>query len=290
MPKDDEASREWLRTYYRKPIVPAIRRALDAGQVVIASNEWDFRFHSCPWFGWGIITDARDDGTILGATLNGRRDNPMNYVDNAWVLSPAEPTLDAHQADLEMLRLGVDRIRGNTKANRADEGGTTDTYVFGLEAMDAWIGAMETIPGFCAECQEQGGRGWSDALDNGRLMHGGALFAASCLRDRMDSFPPAARPHLEAAARQYDHVAQLLRPAVTTGDPGHYKIFIGDLDRQKAHASQVLRPIRDALAAAANEMAKTLAIEGVAVKPATVEAIGTASQQAASAGTRKDFP
>jgi hypothetical protein len=37
-------------------------------------------------------------------------------------------------------------------------------------------------------------------------------------------------------------------------------------------------------------MAKTLAIEGVAVKPATVEVIGTASQQAASAGTRKDFP
>jgi beta-lactamase regulating signal transducer with metallopeptidase domain len=288
MPKDDEANREWLRTYYRKPIVPAIRKALDAGKVVIAGNEWDFKFHSCPWFGWGIITDAREDGTILGAALNGRRDNPMNYVDNAWVLSGGEPSLSAHQADVEMLRLAVDRIRGNTKANRADEGDATDTYVFGLEAMDAWIGAMETIPGFCAECQARGGRGWSDALDNGRLMHGGALFAASCLRDRMDSFPPAARPHLEAAAKQYDRIAQLLRPAVTTGDAGHYKTFIGDLAKQKVHADQVLRPIRDALASAADEMAAALAVEGVSVRPAKIRAVGPASQPVTSASPTKE--
>ncbi len=261
MPKDKEADREWLRTYHRKPLIAAIRKALDAGHVIIAGNEWDFAFHSNAWFGWGIITQAHDDGAILGACLNGRRDNPMNYVMNAWVLSATEPTLTAHQADLEMLRLAVDRIRGNVRANRADECGNTDHYVFGLAAMDAWIGAMETIPGFCAECQGRGGNGWSDALDNGKLMRGGAVFAASCLRERVEGFPAAGRPHLEATARHYDRIAELLKPAVTTGDPGHYKTFIGDLDKQKAHAENVLKPIKSELAAAADDLAKAVSTE-----------------------------
>ncbi len=290
MPTDKEADREWLRTYHRKPIVPAIRKAIDAGEVVIAGNEWDFAFHSNAWFGWGIITNVREDGTIVGACLNGRRDNPMNYVLNAWVLSAAEPTLNAHQADLEMLRLAVDRIRGNTRANRVDESGTKDHYVFGLAAMDVWIRDMETIPGFCAECQERGGRGWSDALDNGKLMHGGAVFAASCLRKCAEGFPATARPHLEAAATQYDRIAELLRPAVTTGDQGHYKTFVGDLAKQKIHADQVLRPIRSALASAGDEMAKALAVEGVTIKPAMEPATSPASQPIASADTTKEHP
>lgn len=289
MPKDKAAEREWLRTYYRKPIVPAIRKALDAGQVVIAGNEWDFAFHSIPWFAWGIITDAGDDGTILGISFGGRRESPLNYVLNAWVLSPAESTLNAHQADVETLRLAVDRIRGNTQANRADECGSKDHYVFGLEAMDAWINAMETIPGFCAECQARGG-GWSDALDNGKLMHNGAVSAASCLRKCADTFPSAARSHLEAAAKQYDRISQLLHPAVTTDDPGYYKTFIGDLAKQKVHADQVLRPVRTALASAGDEMATALAVEGVMARPAKVRPTVAASQPAMSVDSSKDKP
>jgi hypothetical protein len=272
-PKEPEAFHEWLRTCFRKPMVPAIRKAFDEGKVVITPNEWDFRFHSNAWYGWGVIVDATEDGTILGACLNGRRDNPMNYVGaSACAIAPAAPTLDAHQADVAMLRRAVERIRGQVEPIRADESGEKIRYVFGLAAMDLWIETMRTVPGYCAECQERGGGGWSDALDNGKLMHDGAVLVASYLRSRLETFPEASRAHLESAARHYDRIAQLLRPSITANDPAHYKTFIGDLAKQTDHAEKVLKPVKAELAAAADEMAKALAADGVTVRPTIVQA------------------
>jgi hypothetical protein len=84
---------------------PLLRTALAAGEVVIADGGWkgDGPYGLNPWCWWGIITQVRDDGTILGACLNGHQDNLASYPTTYWALSAAEPALTMADADRAMV-------------------------------------------------------------------------------------------------------------------------------------------------------------------------------------------
>jgi len=81
MPEQGPARERWFAEYARKPLVPVIDEALALGEVVITCREWAVHgphgFN--PWW-WGIVVGAREDGTVLGAALNGHHENPFLYV------------------------------------------------------------------------------------------------------------------------------------------------------------------------------------------------------------------
>ncbi|MCE5240263.1 hypothetical protein LLH23_17505 [bacterium] len=259
MPPAGPAREAWMRDYWRKPAVPLIREAQARGEVVLTGREWPVRgpHGFMPWCWWGVIVSAADDGTILGAGLNGFRDNPLDGVDDMLALSLGAPALSPEQADFEVLCRAVSRIHGN--ATPYHPGART---VYGLAAVDRWIERMGQVP-FCADCKEQSA---SCAHDTARPMLEGAQVAARYLRRLAAGATSGAQGHLAAAAGCYERIAALLRPAVR-GDGGEaYAAFIGDLGKQQAHVAEVLRPARTALAQAAEEMAAALA----ATAPKTV--------------------
>ncbi|MBU0608345.1 MAG: hypothetical protein KKI08_10705, partial [Armatimonadetes bacterium] len=93
MPVDKAALEQWLRDHWRVPAVPGIREALERGEVILTSGRWSGSgpHGFTPWSWWGIIAEARDDGTVVGACLNGHRDNPMAAVDDMLALSLGTP-------------------------------------------------------------------------------------------------------------------------------------------------------------------------------------------------------
>ena len=254
-PQDPEEVFQRKSLEHRKACAPILRQAMERGAILLVDGGWRMRTDHAflPWCWWGIITQAEEDGTILGASLNGQHDNPLHYVGGCWAVSPAKRTLTPHQADLNMLRNAVARIRGD-----AEPFLPTELAVYGLAAMDTWIAKMRQTP-FCPPCFEHApDRVWTCAINNAQTTTAGAQAAASYLRKRKDTFAQAARPHLEAAAKHYDNIAQLLKPALTGEGGEHYREFIGDLKKQKAHA-QVLEQVKAELSAAADEMEKALA-------------------------------
>jgi len=273
-PKDKAARDVWLREHWRKPMIQPIRAALSAGAVVITREGWNSHPPSGglnPWCWWGLILEACDDGEILGASLNGRRDNPMWYVDGAWAVSPGTPTLTPHRADLLMLQRAVHRIRGD-----ADPFLPTERMVFGLKAMDLWIEQMKQVP-FCGDCGK--GRSAACATCCAQPTYMGAETAMNYLRKRKGSFAAQARLHVEAAATHYQKILGLLRPALTGEGGEQYEQIIDNAAKQKAHA-KVLQQVKAELAAAANEMEKALAAEGVDVAASTPgTAAGTATSR-----------
>lgn len=234
---------------HRREVAAVIQRELLAGRVVLIEREWqtDGPHGFVPWAWAGIVTDADPaTGLLRGACLNGHHDNRIAFIEGAWTLSLARTTSPPLDADLEMLRLAVARIRGETPFRAFRRG------VFGLQAMDLWIRQMAEVPGFCAECQERSQRGWTDARDNAVRMNAGAQAAAAYLRLRAPSFPAAVRPWLEGAARRYEGIEKLLHPALT-GDGGEtFEQFVGDTAKQRAYASGVLTAVRKELSAAAD--------------------------------------
>jgi len=239
-----------------------VRQLMDAGCVVLTTGGWDTGLQQVdgkwaatgphgfvPW-GWaGIITQANpQDGTILGAHPNGYSDNRIVRAAAMWALTVGSEPLSPLAADLLTLSAAIDRVRGRNAFARAS------SAVYGLDAMDLWIHQMETVPGFCASCQDGEQRGWTDALDNARAMRGRATAAAACLRAMVLRAPGDAHPQIQAAAMEYETIAALLAPSAADSGDGSCKGFVGDLGRQKAHATAVLRPARDALARAADAM------------------------------------
>jgi len=249
---------------YHQLAAAIIREAMADGEIILSPGGWSSERGFAPWCWAGIITEAPEDGTILGACLTGRTDNVLEHVYGLWALSPAEPTLSAHEADLIMLQQAVDRIRG---AGRFAADGNVR---FGLDAMDTYIEHMRTVPGFCAGCFERApDRAWGDARDSAAAVHDNAKVAASYLRRRIGTFSVDARTHIDAAAGHYDRIVELLGPFVSDDSPEHYQKWInGDLDAQKRHADDVLVPVRAELAAAGDAMERVLAAESVAVTPA----------------------
>ena len=181
---------------------------------------------------------------LLGACLNGTRDNPLSELRGGlWAMSAGSSAEPPREADLATLRQAVARIRGTGRFAEQGPG------VYGLEAMDLWIRQMEEVPGFCGPCQGREKRGWSDALDNGVAMRERALVAAAYLRRLAPSLSPAARgePGVGGEALR-SHGG----PAEAHGDGRggrEVRAVRGDLAKQKAHSQAVLRPIREELGA-----------------------------------------
>ncbi len=239
----------------------AVRPALERGEVVITDSGWSREF----WL-WGIVREVQDDGTMIGATPNGLKDNTFDHACSFWALIPTEPTLSEHEADVLMLRRAVSRIRADDDPFLPESlacglpaiGGPAvpGAVVWGLPAMDLWIAQMEK-PVYQED--DPGSSEGNAHLTAYHTLHG-AEVAAAYLRKQAPTFAAGARPHLEAAAGHYDRIANLLRPAVTGEEGQSYSEFMGDLAQQKAHAENVLKPLKAELAAAADEMEKALAL------------------------------
>ena len=254
-PNDPTQTESWLVEHFRKPLVPIIRNAMADGRVVISRGEWDPAHAS--WVLWGIVTDAKDDGTILGATLNGRTDNPIVFLRQGYALARSEPKLDQRQADLAVLQRAVDRIRGERAPFAPGQ------IVFGVKAMDVWIAQMQGSfqpadpPWFDGDADDPVCK--LRAKLTASSTYQGAQAAAKYLRQAARRLPQTARPHLTTAADHYDRIVELLHPAMTGQGGESYDQLIGDIQKQKNHAANVLTPIKAELAAAANAMEKALA-------------------------------
>ena len=238
-------------------VAQAVRQAREAGSAVVAEGGWQATggpHGFVPW-GWaGLITEVKFDDTLLGACLNGQRDNPLAELRGGmWVISAGEPTAASGNDDLATLRQVVARLRGAGRFARSTAG------LYGLEAMDLWITRMEEAPGFCVPCQQKAQRGWSDAADNALALRERASVAASYLRRIAPILSSAGRAHLESAAKHYDRIAALLAPALTGEGGEKYEQFVGDLAKQRTHARAVLRPVRVELAAVADDLEQALA-------------------------------
>lgn len=232
-----------------------VNAALEQGKAVVVDGGWSTKgpHGFIPWVLWGVILEAGQDGPMLGATFNGHDDNPIDYVDNIWSVSPGARTLSLEAADKMMLGRAANRIRA------------TDTFSsqpgvsFGLQAMDKWIRQMETVKGFCPGCFERApDRAWGDANDNAQTMFGGAQSVSKYLRERKSAHQGASGA-FETIAGHYDKIVELIGPAIERDGSGHYKTFIGDLGKQKEHAQSVLRPVKDEMVKAADAMEKAAA-------------------------------
>jgi hypothetical protein len=234
------------------------REALANGEVVIADTGWlqDFML-------WGIVTEVRDDGTMLGVTPNGRTDNTFDHIGSVWALGPKGARLDRHEADLRMLRRAVARVRANEEPFLPDSLAcglpavgapeVPGAVLWGLPAMDRWIEQMEHVP-----YQQDDA---ASSVGNARLcawhtLHG-AEVAARQLRIVSDRLGARSAPALRSAAEHYDQIAELLRPAVHGEGEASYAAIMGDPEKQRAHAD-VLRQVKSELAAAADDIADAL--------------------------------
>lgn len=243
--------KEWVRNRNAE-CAAVIRKALEAGETVVTSGGW--RNHE--WFVWGIITEAQPDGTITGETISSPLDGNvghcfMDHIRDYWAITPAPERLPQKEADLALLRSVVQSLSG---APPYEPG----WVVYGLQAMDMWIAQMSK-PSFQEDSPASSA---GNAGINADASAQGAEVAAEYLRQRMGTFPEPMWPHLEAAAEHYANITELLRPfAVPPKDGKGYSAITGDLAKQKAHAENVLKPVKAELAAAADEMEK--AIESV---------------------------
>jgi len=233
--------------------VPAICHALDQGLIIVTEG------------GESIVADARADGTILAATLDGQLGSPIVRVQPCYGLAlldppqtelsqdesePAEPLLTEREVDQIVLRRLVHRIRGDSVPYAPEAGGVT----YGLAAMDIWIERMGHVP-FCSSCGDKSSGCAHDAAVNLRV---GASASAGYLRAIAKRLPVADRVHLDAAVTRYERIVKLLAPAVTKGGDESYAQFIGDPVRQLTYAN-VLRECSAELAAVADEVEKALA-------------------------------
>ena len=225
------------RPAYLQKVATLVREAMDAGEVVIVLQGWQVKGgpHGFTHWGYaGIATEADSvTGKMLGAHLNGHKDNPIHHVAVMWAVAPGEVTLKSPAAEQVMLRQAVDYIRGRGLF------APREAAVYGLAAMDAWINHMQTVKGYCAPCYGRGQQSWHDAMENGERLLRGARIAAKKLR--------SIGPQYEAAAKHYDRISELLAPV-------KYQEDIGDLEKQKVHAETVLVPVKAELAAVAEEM------------------------------------
>jgi len=258
-PEDNEARDQWFNEYYRLPSVPAIAQALARGDVVITDRDWDWRHYHNGWVGWGILTEARADGTILGACLNGRRDNPMVFPAQCFALSPAKPSLSPQETLRETLQRAVQRIRATGRFTRSLP---ANPDFFGLTGVDRIIEEMRTVPGFCAECQEHED-GWKCARENAILTVKGARVVAAVLHTRLDEFfpgtmPATARKPLQTAADCYTRITERLQSATANDGEGSYKAICPDLARQQAHVEEVLLPVKADLTKAVTAIERAL--------------------------------
>jgi RNA polymerase sigma-70 factor, ECF subfamily len=237
---------------YRRAIAPIINQEMDAGNVVLVLGGWQDEFTYA-----GIITDVQSDGVIYGATLSGRRDNPLKKPIGVFSLAPAAATLTPHDADIATLSLAVARIRSQSPYEPTSES------AYGLKAMDSWIREMSETPGFCPACMKgignMRGKTWNCAYINALTAQNASTVAARYLRRIAADFPPKAQSRLQSAAARYDRITASLAPVLDQTGPDSYMNILGDLSRQKAHAAKVLTPIKTEYSAIAQDIELAIA-------------------------------
>ena len=258
-PDTEPGQQEWFAEHYRKPRVPLVREAISNGEVIITDREW--KPNSAFWCDWGIITSATDDGTILGATVDGNNREILFLGGYARALSPGEKGLSEQEAAIAALRLAVERIRGSGRFAPNQEIRHRPKVVFGLDALDVWIESMSRVP-FTGDADPGSVSSKKHASCTAYPTSGGAKTAASFLRSQAERLAAGARPHLEAAAARYDRIVELLHPALTGEGGETYEQFMGDLEKQRTHVENVLEPVKAGLAAAADRLDDALAAIG----------------------------
>jgi hypothetical protein len=263
------------RAELRRGCARVVAAAMDRGAVVLTPGGWDPGLNPpgqhgfVHWGMMGIITRADTaTGDLLGAHPNGFTDNPLHCPEVVWAVTVAPPPASAVQADREMLRQAVDRIRG------LGAFAATPRAVYGQAAMEAWIRQMRTVPGFCATCFGQLGPRTGDAPNNARRLLASAGIAARQLR-HLAAEQPRAAADLSSAADRYDRIAALLAPAVSGPAGGRYTDFAGDLARQQQHADAVLVPVAQELDAVASDLEQALIAMVVQRDGAAVQVLGT---------------
>jgi len=256
-----EAAAEFMAAH-RGNCAPAIGEAMDRGAIVLTSGGWQYRgreYSSNPvyewgdaFYQWGIITDANDNGCIVGACMNGRNDNPLGYIEDCWAVWPTDPAMEIPVLEEQILHRAIDRIRGEAPLYRAYKGYGYNYIVgeqaFGLRAMDVWMKRFHEVP-FCRlGCGDDNVHCPSRAVVP---VFAGASFTAGYLRsqDRL-----ASRQQLDAAAGCYERIAEHLEPY----RHGAYEGIIGDIGRQREHIEDVLEPVKGEMAEAAGMIEKAL--------------------------------
>ncbi len=221
-----------------------VREAMGRGEVVITEGVLE---REPRW--WGLITKVDEDGTVQAASIDGRLDNRVVVLGEnpVWGVAKQTPSLTARQADLEMLRLAIQRIRG--------AGSDPADVVFGVQAMDMWIAQFAKAP-FCQiECGGDGrcARCIRDSVASG------AESVAKYLRTEAGEFCESAGGLVLRVAERYERIANLLKADAYGSD-------LGDMASRRAHAEVVDRCKQEMIAAAA-KMEKILAAEGMEPEP-----------------------
>ncbi|MBN2380623.1 hypothetical protein JXM67_12550 [candidate division WOR-3 bacterium] len=233
-----------------------VRQTLDNDEVVITAGGWKFfppdsgKF--APWCFWGIITSVEPDGTILGATLNKKKNHPIEWPYPMWAVFKTEPAITEREADIRMLRRGIARIYGTEEPLLGEK------HVSGLGAMDMWIKQLDRIP-YCPACGE---RSWSCAVSTVQPVYFGAKNITDYLEAREDDYSASEQALLETITKHYKKIASTLEPYAIKQDDGHwlYEDIVGDAAKQKEH-TEVITQVRNEMAAAAEDMEK--AIKGI---------------------------
>jgi RNA polymerase sigma factor (sigma-70 family) len=232
-----------------RSIAPVLNQEMDAGNVVLAEGGWESDQPLA-----GIITDAKTNGAIFGAMINGRLDNRLERPHILWSIARADTAKTTHDLDIATIRAAVDRIRGEPPFR------STPESVYGLKAMDAWIKSMSEIPGFCSciicrsKIQQRGNVRDFTATSNVITVQAACASAASYLRRIAPDFPTAAKQRLRSAAMHYDRIMALLAPSIAANTAESYANIIGDLSKQKAHVAKVLIPVKSEYAAIAHDL------------------------------------
>lgn len=244
----------------RRQYAHVVRRELEAGRVVVTAGGWDWQWQLprlTPHVWWGVILEAREDGTIRGACLNGREDNPIAILtDETWAISAGAVCTDARETDITMLERARDRILGNRNPFRRPD--IVWQPVFGLAAMETWIEQFGRVP-FCVECVD---RSASCARCLAIAVFEGARGVCSYLTRRLDSFGAPARRAMESLIARYSGMAEMMEPFVTSEAGCGYQAILGDVGRQREHIERVLRPVRSDLEGAAEAIGEVLRVVG----------------------------
>ncbi|MCC7407920.1 MAG: hypothetical protein IT442_07605 [Phycisphaeraceae bacterium] len=238
------AAAKWLSEEMRA-CAAVLRTELEAEGVVVTSGGWQHH-----WEMWGIIFEAREDGTIVGQAQLGPPENVLDHAQSFWALHPAEESLGQEDADRRMLEHALHRIRGDREPFRAGR------IVHGLQAMDLWAAQM-LKPAFQ---EDSPGDSASNASLCARYTCEGARLVSAYLRQRTLSFQAPARPHVGKVSDRYARIAELRDPFVTQGEGTGYDDMMGDPLRQKQHVQEVLMPVRAELAGAAGDIEAVLHI------------------------------
>jgi len=231
-----------------KAIAQRIRPILAEGGVVVT----DGALNPLPYH-WGIIIEAREDGTVIGQTQDGTLSRMHSTYSSFWSLRPSRSPKPPEEADVAMLRRAVGRIRGDREPFLPGE------IIFGMAAMDYWITQMQ-MPSFQ---EDDPGSSAGNASICALYSSEGAKDVASYLLRRVVTFPDGARKGIGAAAERYEHIWRQLSPFSTYHPEAGYALIMGNQAKQKQQALQVLVPCKKAMAEAADYIEAALgAIDG----------------------------